>query len=135
MLGGEVRVLLVAISYALASDLAVMVEGLPHPSGAVRCALYSNAEKWLKNPGPILSALARPKKGRARCAFGEVPPGDYAVAFFQDTNANGRMDYTRIGLPAEPWGVSRNAPIVLGAPRFRAAAFSHPGPQQWMSAR
>jgi uncharacterized protein (DUF2141 family) len=114
------------LTQALAADLAVEITGLPSDDGFVSCALYADADQWLDDGGVLRSAVAQPAGGRARCVFPDVPQGLYAVAFLQDLNENGTMDYFA-GLPREPWGISRNPAIRLGRPRWQDAVFAHPG--------
>ncbi|MBX2802510.1 MAG: DUF2141 domain-containing protein [Myxococcales bacterium] len=116
-------------------SLSVAILALPSDAGRVMCSLYASADTWLSDTAALHSVVARPAGRRAVCDFGLQPAGHYAVAFFHDVNDNGRMDYTALGLPKEPWGVSNDAPAMLSAPRFRAAAFVHPGSAQRMSAR
>lgn len=54
--------------------------------------------------------------------FGEVPEGRYAIALIHDENANGRMD-KRLMIPREGFGFSQDAPVVMGPPAFKSAAF------------
>ena len=58
--------------------------------------------------------------------FGDVLPGKYAIAFFQDENGNGKLDTKRFGVPSEPFGFSRDAMGKLGPPSFEAAALDLP---------
>ncbi|MBN2781151.1 MAG: DUF2141 domain-containing protein [Candidatus Marinimicrobia bacterium] len=39
----------------------------------------------------------------------DMDPGTYAVKFFHDSNANGILDLSRIGIPLEGFGFSNNA--------------------------
>jgi uncharacterized protein (DUF2141 family) len=55
-----------------------------------------------------------------------VPPGKYAVAFFQDLNGNQKLDTNLFGVPKEGFGFSRDAMGKLGPPSFEAAALDIP---------
>ena len=66
--------------------------------------------------------------------FGPVPAGRYAIALFHDENANGRLD-KRLMMPREGYGFSRNAPVRLGPPSFRSAAFSADSAEERLSIR
>lgn len=114
--------------------LVVEVLGLPTDAGTLRCSLFADAETWLDGARAAAAAAGRVRAGIGTCTFPEVPPGEYAVAILHDVNDNGSMDF-RLGLPQEPWGVSRDAPIALGRPRFADAAFLHPGRTQIIHAR
>lgn len=47
--------------------------------------------------------------GTMRFSFTDVPAGRYAVLAFQDLNGNGTLDRTKLGLPLEPFALSRDA--------------------------
>ncbi len=87
--------------------------------------------------GPVRVALCQGGLGEAACARGDeapasasrvlftfqgVPTGTYAVAAYQDTNGNGRLDRTGLGLPLEPYGFSGVAGR-RARPDFAEAAF------------
>lgn len=59
-------------------------------------------------------------------SFGDLPSGAYALALIHDENGNGRLD-TRLGIPIEGFGFSRNPVILFGPPRFAAARFAVTG--------
>lgn len=87
----------------------------------LKCSLYRDPESWL---GPVPARIARdtPRNGVASCTFADLPAGTYAVAVHQDRNGNGVMDYV-LGIPKEPWGISRDPVVRLRSPTFGAAAF------------
>ncbi|MCA9571309.1 MAG: DUF2141 domain-containing protein [Myxococcales bacterium] len=118
--------MLLMLSIASASDLLVEVRGLASDAGTVRCAVYDRPATWLTRT-VLASAAAAPTKGVATCRFPDLPAGTYAATAMHDANDNGDMDFTLLGLPREAWGVSKDAPAVLGKPRFDAAAFAHDG--------
>lgn len=55
--------------------------------------------------------------------FGAVPQGRYAVALIHDENANGKLDKALM-IPREGFGFSQNAPLRMGPPAFKDAAFT-----------
>ncbi len=57
-------------------------------------------------------------------AFRELKSGTYAVAVSHDLNGNHITDTTWVGIPKEPWGVSKNIRPKLRAPRFEECSFS-----------
>ncbi len=58
-----------------------------------------------------------------RIAFDDLPAGDYAIALIHDENGDGKLD-TRLGIPCEGIGFSRNPRLLFGPPRFAAARFA-----------
>ncbi len=121
--------LLALTASAEPADLHLEVTALSTDSGQVLCTLYDSAEHWLKDPGFVATVSAKPAAGRATCVFPAVEPGTYAISFIHDENGNHDMDSNFLGLPKEPWGMSRDAPASFGPPKFEAAAFPHPSPE------
>lgn len=87
--------------------------------------------------GPVMVQLCAESEGMTRCSrnarvavsngvaiarFENVPAGRYGVGAFQDVDGNGRLGFSMMGRPSEPWGYSRNAPAVMGPPNFADAA-------------
>jgi uncharacterized protein (DUF2141 family) len=91
--------------------------------GRVLCGLYER-NGWLKRP--LKGSVAAIRGGVASCRFGELKPGTYAAGAFQDENSNGRLDRNFMGMPKEPWCVSRGPRGTVGPPSFGAASFSLP---------
>ncbi len=120
---------LLAIAAANPGDLQLDITGLTTETGAVMCTLYDSDENWLKDPGYVATVSVSPTNGGATCVFSAVPAGIYAISFMHDENGNGDMDSNFIGLPKEPWGMSRDAPARFGPPSFTAASFNHPSPE------
>ena len=58
-----------------------------------------------------------------RFLFPDVEPGPYAALAYQDTNGNGRLDRTGLGLPLEPYGFPGASPRAA-RPDFAQARFS-----------
>jgi len=109
-------------------DLTFQATGLATDGGQVICTLWDREEVWLDDPGWVATTKATPKDGAALCVFPSIPPGTYAIAFFQDLNGNVDMDSNLFGLPKEPWGMSLDAPIRFGPPSFDKSSFQHPSP-------
>lgn len=55
-----------------------------------------------------------------------VPPGRYAVRFFQDENANRKLDLGMFGIPKEGVGASRDATGFMSAPKVKDMLFDVP---------
>lgn len=49
--------------------------------------------------------------------------GQYAISLIHDENGNGKLD-TRLMMPREGFGFSRNPKISFGPPKFTAASFT-----------
>ena len=66
--------------------------------------------------------------------FGIVPEGRYAISLIHDENGNGKLD-TRLMIPREGYGFSRDAPVRMGPPKFASAAFDVTGMPQHLLIR
>jgi uncharacterized protein (DUF2141 family) len=61
-------------------------------------------------------------KNASMVEFEGVTPGTYAISLIHDENGNGKLD-TRVIIPREGFGFSRNPMITFGPPKFAAASF------------
>jgi len=125
------RSLLAALALAVslpaaAADLVVRVSGVGSASGQVGCALFAGTEGFPMNTAAARVAMHPADPKGVVCRFPGVAPGTYAVAAFHDLNGNGRTDTSFVGMPTEPWGVSRNIRHTMRAPSFDEAAFPVP---------
>ena len=57
--------------------------------------------------------------------FTDVEPGEYAFMAYHDENADGRMQMSPTGMPAEGWALS-NSEQLMGPPTFDALKFTVP---------
>jgi uncharacterized protein (DUF2141 family) len=105
-----------------AADLAVTVTDLPSDAGTVRAAVYGDAASFAAQQNPVASVILKPNDKMVRVTLGNLPPGRYALAVFQDVNDNGKLDTNLLSMPTEPWGFSRDAVGNFGPPSFDQAA-------------
>ena len=111
---------------ASAESIAVEIAGVRSDSGLVRIALFDRPENFPSGEQVAgLDVVA--KAGNVEALFDQVPPGRYAIAFFHDENGDGKFDTTLIGLPAEGYGFSNDAPVRFGPPSFEDAAIEVSG--------
>ena len=106
-----------------ADSLTATVTGLRSAKGQVIACLTGRAQGFPRCDRDLDAIAARAgAASQVELDFGRVPPGRYAISLFHDENGNGKLD-TRLGIPREGYGFSRDAPVRLGPPSFRAAAF------------
>ena len=55
--------------------------------------------------------------------FYHVTDGAYALAVFQDTNNDGKLNTNLFGAPTEPYGFSQNKYGTFGPPKFADVSF------------
>lgn len=63
----------------------------------------------------------------------DIPNGVYAVALYQDTNGNGKLDTNLLGIPKEPYAFSNNRIPLLSEPSFNECKFAFNQPIQKIS--
>jgi uncharacterized protein (DUF2141 family) len=97
--------------------------------GTVYCSIYRAPGIGFPIDPSKAIQFARSKIGhrRARCNFDRLGPGVFAVGMMHDENDNRRFDKNWLGMPAEGYGVSRDAIRKFRIPRFHEAAFSYGG--------
>lgn len=111
---------------APAAPIEVVVGGIEQAKGRVHVEICSQA-LFMGSDCPF-SADAPALSGTTVVTVPGVPPGRYAAQVFQDVNGNGKLDRGLFGVPKEPIGISRDAPIHFGPPKWPDASFDH-GPQ------
>lgn len=105
-------------------EIRVVVEGVKKPVGLVTADLFPNREEgFLHQRGRLLQVKFAAKAPLTRFCLTAPEAGDFAVSIYHDKNANGIFDKGAFGLPAEPWGVSRNPKVRFGPPDVTEALF------------
>lgn len=114
-------------SGAWAAPLTVEVGNVETARGELHVTVYDGAGTWLSDTHRATRrvALARVVGDSIVVPF-DLPPGRYAVAVHHDINGNGKMDFTLLRLPKEPYAFSNNVVPRLSQPAFDAAAFDVP---------
>lgn len=103
------------------ASVAVSLSALEPSPSAVHIAIYDDPEEFLDQPFRVLTLDTRAKT-RVDTVL-RLPPGEYAMAVFQDLNDNGELDKTFIGYPKEPFGFSRNFVPKFSAPSWSDTSF------------
>ncbi len=63
----------------------------------------------------------------------DIPKGLYAIALYQDTNANEKLDTNFFGIPKEPYAFSNNKKPGFAAPSFEKCSFNFTEQNQLVS--
>lgn len=114
--------LLAIAAPAAAADLTVELTGAQARPGKVYSTL-STRETLFREGGR--TAVSDPVDGGVTVTFTDVAPGDYAFMAYHDENADGQMQMSPGGMPAEGWALS-NSEQLMGPPTFDALKFSVP---------
>ena len=110
---------------ASAAPLTIEVGNLQEAQGDVYVTVYDGAQTWLSaDTHRATRTVAVPEDAGDSIAVSfDLPPGRYAFAVHHDVNGNGKMDYSLLRLPKEPYGFSNNVVPKLSRPAFDDAAF------------
>ncbi len=105
--------------------LFIAVDKVSRAEGQVAATIYpDDPQRFLKHHGQLM-VVRRPTEAPTTELCAWLPAAaHYEVAVYQDLNGDGRFNRTRLGLPAEPYGLSNDPPNLLGLPTFRSVRFS-----------
>jgi uncharacterized protein (DUF2141 family) len=106
-----------------AAPIEIAVTNVTEAKGRVHVDICS--QKRFMGEDCAYSAEAPAILGTTIVTVPNVPPGHWAVQAFHDLNGNGKLERGLFGIPKEPIGISRDAPIHFGPPRWQDAEFEH----------
>lgn len=104
------------------ADIEVTVTNMRSEDGQVFACLAPAKDSFPDCKGIGGKDLKIPADEAGYFAFHNVAPGRYAIAILHDENGNGKIDKALM-IPKEGFGFSRDAPVRMGPPPFKAAAF------------
>lgn len=107
--------------------VTVEVHDLRSTDGNLTVTIYGDRPDDFLAPGRKLARKRVAITGATTTACLTVPrAGGYAIAVYHDENGDRDFGRTIIGLPAEGYGFSNDAPALAGLPSFRDARFEVP---------
>ncbi|SNS85223.1 Uncharacterized conserved protein, DUF2141 family [Sphingomonas laterariae] len=107
----------------MTTRLDLGISGLRSVEGNILVCLTQNPKYFPDCSGDPARRTLTIAAARATGAhIPDLAPGQYALSLVHDENGNGKLD-TRLGIPREGFGFSRNPPIRFGAPSFSAVQF------------
>jgi uncharacterized protein (DUF2141 family) len=102
-----------------ATRLIVNVDGVLSSEGLVAVSLYAdNRKRFLAKRGALYVGRVPARQGRTQVCIHLPAPGVYGLAVYHDKDGDRGFDRTALGLPAEAFGFSNNAPTIFGLPSF-----------------
>mgnify|MGYP001815641988 CR=1 FL=1 len=113
-------------SIADTTDLKIELTGLEDVQGNLYIAVYDSDVTWLGKETVMEKQviIADARKGELVSTVLQLPPGEYALTIFYDSNDNGKLDTNFLGIPKEPIALSNNARAKFGPPKYKDAVFS-----------
>jgi uncharacterized protein (DUF2141 family) len=104
--------------------LNVEVVGLRDAKGQVAVTVYpDNPRRFLAPKGKLLRSRVPTKTPMTHSCFWLPAPAYYAVVIYHDANADSNFNRNAVGMPAEGFGFSNDAPARMGLPSFSSVRF------------
>jgi uncharacterized protein (DUF2141 family) len=97
----------------IANSLTINISGIAVNQGDIRIGIFNNQEFPIGTP--FKGVIINSDKNEISKTL-QIPSGDYAVAIFQDTNNNQKLDTNFFGMPKEKHGSSGEN--IFGRPTF-----------------
>ncbi|MDX1927955.1 MAG: DUF2141 domain-containing protein [Pirellulaceae bacterium] len=106
----------------------LVISGVRPGRGNVKVAIFTDASSF---PQPT-SAIQTLELAAANTTLETTLPSlaQFAIAVYQDINADGELNRNRLGVPVEPFAFSNNAMGNRGPPSFDQAAIIQPAPNE-----
>jgi len=105
-------------------ELKITITNISPTGGNLYIAVYDKEETYMNPDKAFLLKIVSIDSKIEHIVFKDVPPGEYAIAIFQDINGNGELDKKDAGIPKEPYGFSNDARGKLGPAKYKDAKFS-----------
>ncbi len=102
-------------------------------TGTIYIAIYDKPANFGNPHKAMRRLITQPDKSSITATADNLPPGDYAVAVYQDLNDNKKIDKNILGIPTEPFAFSNNVRPVVSAPTFKQCKVSLGKPEQAIS--
>jgi uncharacterized protein (DUF2141 family) len=110
-----------------ATRLQVKVSNVRSAKGLIAVTLYAdNSRKFLVKRGSLYVGRVNATAPVTSVCIYVPGPGIYGLAVYHDENANRKFDRSLIGLPAEGYGFSNDAPTLFGLPSFNKVRLNVP---------
>ena len=117
--------LLFSSFYTSKGSLTVRITGLRNNQGHVLISLFKEGMGYPDKPEKAYRKEQLSISSNASVAvFGNIPPGDYAIAILHDENDDLKMNKNWLGLPKEGYGFSNNVMGTFGPPSYNKAKFT-----------
>ena len=114
--------------------LRVAVTGARRVAGNVTVTIYGpRPERFLARRAYLARQRVPLRAASMEACFALSTPGDYAIAVYHDENDDHDFNRTLIGMPAEGYGFSNDAPTTVGLPSFADVRFTAPAGESRMT--
>jgi uncharacterized protein (DUF2141 family) len=94
----------------------VVVQNVQPGKGSIIVSIYNDEKDFLKKP---MATQTQKANQQVMEFLFDIPPGEYAIAVYQDLNDNKQLDASMFHIPKEPYGFSNNYRPSFSAPHFK----------------
>ena len=109
------------------TKLHVAISNVRSTKGLIALSLYAdNPHKFLAKRGSLYVGRVPAQAGVTRMCIHLPSPGTYGLAVYHDEDGDRKFKRNAIGLPAEGYGFSNNAPTLFGLPSFSRVRLAVP---------
>lgn len=107
--------------------LFVNVTNVRASDGLIAVTLYPDERsRFLARRGSLYVGRVPARRGTTRVCIHLPSTGIWALAVYHDADGNRSFNRGRLGMPAEGYGFSNDAPALVGLPAFRRVRLSVP---------
>lgn len=106
------------------------IQKLRNDRGHLLAGVYDDPRGFPREGRPTREAKVEIQGGRAAIDFEGLPAGEYAIAVLHDENDDGKMNYNRLKIPTEGFGMTNFTKLRLSPPSFDEAKFEYSGGDQ-----
>lgn len=102
-----------------AQTFHLKVSNVKSTAAILRIAFYKKENKFADEKNfAFTKEIKPPKLGEVTLTFTDIPAGEYALALYQDSNSNKKLDTNIVGYPKEPFAFSQNIKPKFSAPTY-----------------
>ncbi len=105
--------------------LTVVIENLASDSAPVEVSIYGVGNKFPSPKDQMKIFRFTPESKTLTADLKGVEYGEYAIATYQDMDADGKISTNIIGVPTDPYGFSNNYRPKIKAPSFKDCSFDY----------
>jgi uncharacterized protein (DUF2141 family) len=109
------------------STITIEVTDIRNANGEVKLTLFDTDDGYPRDTKSVAEyAYAEIVDGKASASFEGIAAGTYAIIILHDEDKDGDMTSNKIGVPKEGVGVSNNAKMKFGPPKWKDSKFQVP---------
>lgn len=105
------------------STLEIRITGVEKVKGSLEVTLFNSRRKWLKRGKAYAQQRVVVDGKEVVVVFNDLPMGEYAMVSYHDINKNNKIDKNFLGIPKEPYAMTREAKSKFRKPYYREMKF------------